>query len=28
VEVATDVFHAVKDTGPATYLVKERAEVA
>jgi F420-non-reducing hydrogenase iron-sulfur subunit len=28
VEVATEVFHAVEDTGPATYLVKKRAEVA
>jgi len=28
VEVATEVIHAVKETGPATYLIKKRAEVA
>jgi hypothetical protein len=27
VEVATEVIRAVKETGPATYLVKRRAEV-
>jgi F420-non-reducing hydrogenase iron-sulfur subunit len=28
VEVATEVIQAVKDNGPAGYLVKRRAEVA
>jgi F420-non-reducing hydrogenase iron-sulfur subunit len=27
VEVATEVIKAVKETGPANYLVKKRAEV-
>jgi coenzyme F420-reducing hydrogenase delta subunit len=27
VEVATEVIKAVKESGPATYLVKKRAEV-
>ena len=27
VEVATEVIRTVKETGPATYLVKKRAEV-
>jgi F420-non-reducing hydrogenase iron-sulfur subunit len=28
VEVASDVIRAVKDAGPAKYLIKKRAEVA
>ena len=28
VEVASEVIQAVKDTGPAGYLIKKRAEVA
>jgi coenzyme F420-reducing hydrogenase delta subunit len=28
VEVATEVIQKVKDSGPATYLIKRRAEVA
>jgi coenzyme F420-reducing hydrogenase delta subunit len=28
VSVANEVIQAVKDTGPASYLVKKRAEVA
>jgi F420-non-reducing hydrogenase iron-sulfur subunit len=28
VEVATEVIRSVKETGPATYLIKKRAEVA
>ena len=28
VQVATEVIQAVKETGPAAYLIKKRAEVA